>query len=708
MAPNKKQDKKSKRCNDDSSSSSSSSEVVITVEKHKKGHKGHYSESESSSSSSSSSSSESRHKKHHKKPHKRHETSDSSSSSSDDVVIKVEKHKKHHKKSDSDSSCSKKSKPEVCDFDELYNYYKYKLLHDDSLMIGGSGAYINSIETEISIIPRGWPVEITTNTVQKNIDHFYPGAPFFAREDGIYILFFIATDDNTSQWTIFVNGNVQQYTTVGTNSGAGQVINRTMLSLKKDDGVIVRNYTSNSVSVTTAHKAGGKNECNDLTLLLMKIAPLNPALPREMTCEDNKCLDKKLYRKLLSRLLCDKDLMMQGFNIHGSFYTTLSQSLVAEQDVSLLDGYLANGIVWNPTSVNPEQIKITEDGVYKLFFVLNNNVPCQFCFCVNGVPVDTTIQGTNKGADQLTIRTILELKANDIVTVRNHTSNSPTVTTNENAGGVQASVSVVLTIFKIAPLASVPIVIDECKISEHYKCCYGTFKNYLLKNEHLQITGSPAYVSLHTKDHQEISINESVHWSYYSLKYNIDFTQGYEFFTIEKEGVYDLFGDIMTNEPGQFTLFINGVPFYATTSGRESGANRCIMRQFVKFSKGDVISIRNWESNAGTLNTAVNPGGTEPGNSALFMLFRLSASNTIIHPCPPIEPPCPPCPPCPPKPPCPPVEPPCPPKEDKSECKSESSSEHKHKHRKHGKHGKHGKDHKDRKHCEEVKKVKNL
>jgi hypothetical protein len=706
MAPNKKNDKQSKRCND-SSSSSSSSEVVITVEKHK-AHKGRCSDSESSSSSSSSSSSESRPKKHHKKPHKHHkhqESSDSSSSSSDDIVIKVDKHKKHHKKCDTDSQCIKKSRPDVCDFDELYNYYKYRLLNDDSLMVAGSGAYINSIETETSLIPRGWPVEITNTTIQKNVDHFYPGAPFFVRESGIYILFFLATDDNTSQWSIFVNGDLQQYTTVGTNAGAGQVINRTMLSLNKGDGVIIRNYTSNTVSVTTAHYAGGKNNSNDMTLLLMKIAPLNPALPREMTCEDNKCLDKKLYRKLLARLLCDKDLMMQGFNVYGSFYTTLSQSLTVEQDVSLLDGYLANGIIWNPTSVNPEQIKITEDGVYKLFFVLNNNVPCQFCFCVNGVPVDTTIQGTNKGADQLTIRTILELKANDIVTVRNHTSNSPIVNTNENAGGARTSVSVVLTIFKISPLNTPPIIIDECKISEHYKCCYGTFKNYLLKNEHLQITGSPAYLSLHTKDHQEIDINESIHWSYYSLQYNVDFTQGYDFFTIQKEGVYDLFGDIMTNEPGQFTLFINGVPFYPTTSGRESGGNRCIMRQFVKFVKGDVISIRNWESNAGTLNTAINPGGTEPGNSVLFMLFRLSPSNTIIPPCPPC-PPCPPIePPCPPKPPCPPVEPPCPPKEHEYECKSESSSEHKNKHRKHHKHGK---DHKDHKHCEQVKKVKNL
>jgi hypothetical protein len=481
---------------------------------------------------------------------------------------------------------------------------------------------------------------------------------------------------------------LQQYTTVGTNAGAGQLINRTMLALKKNDGVIVRNYISNTVSVTTAHKAGGSQQSNDLTLLLMKIAPLRPAVCREMTCEDNKCIDKKLYRKLLAKMLCDKDLMLQGFNVYGSFYTTLSQTLVAEQDVSLLDGYLANGIVWNASGSNPEQLTITEDGIYKIFFVLNNNVPCQFCFCVNGTPVPTTVQGTNKGADQLTIRTILSLKANDVLTVRNHTSNSPVVTTNQSAGGAQTAISVVLTIFKIAPLPPAnppPANCDsEGKISEHYKCCYETFKNYLLKNEHLQLAGSPALLSVNTKDHQEIAVNQPIHWSYEFVKRNINFTQGYNYFIVEKTGIYDIFADIMTNEPGQFTLFINGVPFAPTTSGRESGGNRCIMRQMLPLTKGDVVTIRNWQANAGTINTAINPGGSEPGNSALFMLFQLSNVSSLPPPCPPPLPPCPP-------PPSPPT--PCPPKSDddcskskeESECKKKKHSKKHHRHHKHKK-----------------------
>ena len=168
---------------------------------------------------------------------------------------------------------------------------------DDSLMIAGSDAYINAIEQNQSIIPRGLPIELPVTNIQKNIDHMYSGAPFFVREDGIYVLFFVATDDTTSQWSIFVNGHLQQHTTIGTNAGAGQIINRTMLSLNKNDGVLVRNFTSNTVSVTTAHNAGGSQTGNDLTFLMMKIAPLVPAVAcRDHNDTKNKCVNKKLKK----------------------------------------------------------------------------------------------------------------------------------------------------------------------------------------------------------------------------------------------------------------------------------------------------------------------------------------------------------------------------------------------------------------------------
>ncbi len=202
MPGNRKHHKKHESSDESSSSSSSSSssDVIITVEKHRKHHKKHHHDTESSSSSSDSSSSSSS-SSHHKKKHP----------------------KKPCKPCPSvDSKCSK-DQPK-CDFDTLYNYYKCRLLKDEGLMVGGSSAYINSTDTDAEPIPQATGTEFDDNFLQKNVEHVFPYSPFFVREAGIYILFFIATDDNTSQWTVFVNGVAQNFTTVGTNAGAGQII----------------------------------------------------------------------------------------------------------------------------------------------------------------------------------------------------------------------------------------------------------------------------------------------------------------------------------------------------------------------------------------------------------------------------------------------------------------------------------------------------
>jgi hypothetical protein len=79
-----------------------------------------------------------------------------------------------------------------------------------------------------------------------------------------------------------------------------------------------------------------------------------------------------------------------------------------------------------------------------------------------------------------------------------------------------------------------------------------------------------------------------------------------------------------------------------TVAGRDSGANRCLMRQFVKLDKGDILTIKNYESNNGIVHTALNPGGLQVGQNTQFMLFLLRPlcdshddSDTEIPPKPP-------------------------------------------------------------------------
>lgn len=65
----------------------------------------------------------------------------------------------------------------------------------------------------------------------------------------------------------------------------------------------------------------------------------------------------------------------------------------------------------------------------------------------------------------------------------------------------------------------------------------------------------------------------------------------------------------------------------STVNGRDSGANRVLMRQFVKLCKGDILEVRNYESYSGTLHTPLNSGGTIPGHPCFFMAFLLSPDN---------------------------------------------------------------------------------
>jgi hypothetical protein len=574
--------------------------------------------------------------------------SSSSESSCEETEIKIiekhkSSHKKHHSESDSDDYKKKKCKKSVDNddekkcFDDVYKYYKWKLLQDDQLMIGGSSCYGNLINNVSLVMPTSYPAEYSNLLVNNNINYNYVGAPVYVREDGVYIVFFIALTDQSCQFTIFVNGVQENLTTLGSNAGAGQLISRHMLRLKKDDNVVVRNYVSNNSAVTSKLYTGGSNAGNDLTFLLLKIAPLCPPV---YDCKNwevfEKCLSKRkkvLFKKLLDKMLCDKDLMLKGFNVRGTFYTKLQQSVVTEGDVAFDNYSNVNGLAWNPTSINPEQIKIMEDGVYKVFGLLTTNTAVQFALCVNGTPLEFTTQGTNRGAGQLTLRSLLELKKNDILTLRNHTSPNGQIVLSQNAGGSDASISAIITVFKCAPLCK--YVNKHCDIDcgEYYKCSYDKFKNYLLCNDKLQIAGSGAYGSYVSATHQTVAVNKAFDWNNNVINYNLVHQPGTEMVIVERDGVYDIFGDIITDEPAQLTIFVNDVPDLSTVFGRDSGATRCLMRQFVKLNKGDVVTVRNYESSIGALNTAINPGGNLVGQSVLLMLFMLSPNceNDKVH-----------------------------------------------------------------------------
>lgn len=562
--------------------------------------------------------------KKHKRRDKKEKSSSSSSSDSDEDRKDKKCKEKSRSRSSSRSSCSSNGHKKY-DFCDIYNYMKNRLVEDKDLMVAGSSAYSNRTDVQSDVIPVNHGIDYDTQVINYNVDYIKYGSPFFVRESGVYILFFIVSIDTAAQFTVFVNGNVVPITCVGSNAGAGQIVNRAMLQLKENDNIIYRNYISSVNSIESNTYAGGSNKGNSTTGLIMKIAPYCNPYP---SCDDWKefmhCLShskKRLFKALQDKLVCDHELMVKGFNVTGTFYTKNAQSVTLEGDIAFDTTSTVQGLTWNNST--PQQIVIGEDGIYKLFFVLTTNTACQFAMTVNGVAVETTTQGTNKGAGQISSRAILTLQKNDIVTVRNHSSLLGTVMISQNAGGLASTVSGILTVFKIAPVCKPVPKEVPCRLAKKLSCLYDTFKTYLLGKEELQIGGSPSYFSLANNALQSVNQNEPFYYSTIGVKSNTEYRPGDYTLTIEKSGVYDIFADIATNEPLQMSLFVNGVATPDTVFGRDSGANRCIVRQFCTLKKGDVISINNYITASPSVKTVENSGGNYIGNSVLFMAFML-------------------------------------------------------------------------------------
>jgi hypothetical protein len=550
------------------------------------------------------------------------ESSSHSSLSSEDVKVFI-KHK-HHKKDKckhSENSSHSESHKDKLSFDDVYKYYKHLLLNDNDFMAGGSNAYLNSANTESQVIPQAYPVNFNTTPIQYNIEHPTTQSPFCVREGGIYIVFFVGTSEQASQYTLFINGLPQLLTTTGNNAGSGQSIFRNMIRLEKDDTVIVRNYLSSSNALQSNTYNGGLLPGNNETFLIMKIASL-PCKNKDLDWKP-ECLSKRkeyLFKKILDKMLLDKELMLKGFNTIGTFYTTQTQTVLTDTDIKYDSSNNVNNLTWSNS--NPEQIRINEDGVYKLFFLATTTTSCQFTVFVNNSPVNYSTQGTNKGAGQITIRCLLELNKNDVITVRNYISVNGEVVISKNAGGNYASVSAIVTLFKISPLCKpMPCVI---KPNKYHLKCFESFKQFLLHNKNLQVSGSSAYFNVCSTHFQSIDVNQSLSWEITSLKEDVYHKQLTNTLEIKRDGIYDIFVDLIVNESSQLTLFVNGSPDYTTTFGRDSGANRVLMRQFVKLFKGDVIEVRNYDSHGIKIHTPLNTGGNIPGHPCFFMAFLLT------------------------------------------------------------------------------------
>jgi hypothetical protein len=600
----------------------------MSSKKDKKGKKKEKKYSSSSSSSSESDNSSRRRKERKERREKKEERKEHHKK--DKLKEEIKELKKEIREEERCDDSGSDSDDYKCDnIEELVEYYKCQLLKDPNLMVGGSNAYFFGNSTADAMIPIASSLPVANKIDAYNIDWTDANSGVYVREDGVYIAFFAATTDAGAEFTAFINNVPIVSTAYGTNAGGGQLIDRFILPLRKNDNVVIRNWESGAGTIELDQSAGGLLVGTNTQFVLVKISVYPESLRDEKERYEKKdeCFKishrkRKLFDEILERLLCDPELMLRGFDVHGSFYGTAVQTVAQSAPVLFSNSVNVRDFAFTPGTGD---ITIVKEGVYKLFFAAMANSASQFSIYVNGTPNENTTMGTIKGAGQITLRAILNLNAKDVISVRNHDS-GVAISLGLNPGGLLTGINTILTMFKVAPLPS-------CRKTRHesyekYRESWNVreFIHFLKEKEHLQIFGSPAYASIYNTTPQTLKIGDPL---IFSINDGVPLTktkhiQGKPEVVVGEDGIYDVFVDSVTDQAAQYTIFVNKVPDLTTTTGNSSGAGRCIIRQFMKLCKGDVLTINNWKSVVGPVTTSLNPGSIDVSVDVTLLLFKLS------------------------------------------------------------------------------------
>ena len=191
---------------------------------------------------------------------------------------------------------------------------------------------------------------------------------------------------------------------------------------------------------------------------------------------------------------------------------------------------------------------------------------------------------------------------------------------------------------------------------------YQKLKCRMIADETISIQGAIAYGSFYSTEPETIALGGHVHFNLdQNIRNIIHDPIDRSLFTMQKDGVYYFSFVICTDQPAQFTMFVNGVADPTTTTASNSGATQLNLHQLINLKAGDVVNFRNYASN-GPITTSIAGGTIAPSNicdmSIMWVAPRpevlaeqLELCKTLPPCCPPPrpEPHCPPAPPQPPK-----------------------------------------------------------
>ena len=204
----------------------------------------------------------------------------------------------------------------------------------------------------------------------------------------------------------------------------------------------------------------------------------------------------------------------------------------------------------------------------------------------------------------------------------------------------------------------------ECKLTKKMERLYCKFLWKLRREPCLLVNGSDAHASVYSYTVHSTAPGGNILFDKSQFAINVDYTDGDDFLTVRRTGLYFFSWNAQFNEPCQLGLFVNGVLDPTTVMSNNSGATVTAASQMLRLTTGDVIQLRNLGYNiiTSTLAAAGNP--SLQSQNVDFTLFKIAPLVDICGAFPepfpaPTCPDCvqephtpPPCPPCPPKPEC--------------------------------------------------------
>lgn len=554
---------------------------------------------------------------------------------------KNKQHNKHHSSSSSSSDSSNKHRSHSSSLsdncDELYKYLKHRLIKDRSMMPYGSDAHSSYYSTRAQMVVLGAPVLFDYNQDSLNIDHAVGSGDLYVRKDGLYVLVFSANTQQAVQMAVFVNDVLIPSSVVGKNSGAAQLIIREFLYLNKDDHITVRNFNSAIGTIDIDPNIGGTIAGTNTEIVLNKIAPLPKYICDRERNNNRKNKNRHLFKEILEKMLCDKSLDLYYSEAYGAFWRVSPQTL-AVGDAVIFEAHRNLKCMENVVGTSDVIAKLS--GSYMFEFIMEANKSCQMTLFVNGIPDLTTTVGIDKAAGTVYLRQVLQIQAGDVITIRNHISSAGTIDLTATVGGLQTGNQAILIVKRIGPLISNLVCEeiykyklkcnDECdedseyEKDEHRNCLYEEYREFLLENHCLMPAGSDAYAYLYSTTTQQLVPEQAVIFQNNQVTKNIEHVQGKPEIKVCKSGIYRLAVNIQTDQPAQFTAFVNGVPDIATTFGTDTGAGETTLKQLMALKKGDVITVVNHTSFINPIQTSGNPGGFSVGNNANIGLDRIA------------------------------------------------------------------------------------